>query len=596
MIVFRSRHQAARHTAIVLAAIVAPLVVPTKAAAQSTVPAVVQGEVGRAMDQLVSRAVPFGFSGQVLVEMAGEVVLHRAYGWADPATGRPMTTETAVGVASISKSFAAAAILALEEAGRLATGDSLGRFFTDAPPDKRGITIHQLLTHTAGVTTPVQDDFEAGSLDELVASILAAPLRFEPGTDWSYSAAGYNLLAAIIEIAAGRPYGDYLRETLFGPAGMSRTQLVHEAAPGDDAARARVGWDDRGAPHEWPRNWRNFGAGDAVSTAADLLRWDRALRAGTVLSAESVARMTSIQVPINDETAYGYAFFLHGEPGRRMVEHGGDAALGYNASYYRYADEGFTVLITSATRTADGHYTRHVFGRPLESLARGEEVATAPSASAPDPMARPATFHGPGGARIHLLTDGALAWLAADGQAAVDALAGPDPEDAADARTANDRTEALIAGLSRQDSTAYAVALGEDGAPHIENYRAEWRGLIAGRGPLHSFRILGTTFGGPAAITYVRLRFRSGDATMTFFWRDRARGRLAGTFVESTAFRPPYAIPLAAVPGGGWLAHDLWSERTIRVAINGAWLVLEGVAERWIEEPAGAGWTPSFRP
>ncbi len=567
------------------------------AAPTDSIPEAVVGELGRSMDALVARAAPFGFSGQVLVEVDGRVVLHRAYGFADPAAGRALGLETGVGVASISKSFAAAAILALERAGALAVTDSLGRFFPAAPADKRGITIHQLLTHTSGLAAPLDDDFEAASRDELVASILVAPLQFAPGSAWRYATAGYNLAAAIVEIASGRPYEEYLRETIFEPAGMRRTRLLDEVVPGGDVARARLGWDDRGAPPEWPRNWRNFGAGDLVSTAADLLRWERALRDGTVLPPAAVGRMTSVQAEVDEGVGYGYGygFFLHGEPGRRVREHGGDAALGYNGSFYRYLDEDFTVVITSASRTANGEYTRHAFGQSLESLARGDSVELPPEA-APPMAVDPATFRGPAGGRLHLITDGAHAWLAADGQAAVDALAPPAPEDAADLARAAERTAALVAGLQARDPAAHATALGEAGASHLDDYRAEWRGLVESRGPLHAWRDLGTTLRGTIATTRVWLRFRDGAATMSFFWSDRAAGRLVGTFVESTGFRPPYAIPLGRRPDGGWVAHDLMSGRTARVEIDAGGLTIEGTGERWVADAAPASWAPPFRP
>lgn len=592
----RSARRRLTQLGLVLALAVAPSRFVAAQAPADRVPETVHGELGRVMDAFVSRAATFGFSGQVLVEFDGEIVLHRAYGMADPVTGRPMTTETAVGVASISKQFAAAAILWLEERGRLAVGDSLGRFFPHVPADKRGITIHQLMTHTAGVTTPLAEDFEAASRDELVASVFAAPLAFEPGVSWRYSPAGYNLLAAIVEIVTGGSYGDHLRATLFEPAGMTRTHLLDETEPGEDVARARLGWDDRGAPEDWPRNWRNFGAGDAVSTAADLLRWERGLRAGTILSPESVARMTSPQAVVQEGVAYGYGYFLSGPPGRRMVEHGGDAALGYNGSFYRYPDEGLVVLITSASRTANGEYTRHALGQPLEALARGDSVAMPPETATPGADARPATFRGSDGSRLHLISDGVHGWLAADGQRALDALAPPADADVPDLERANERTAAILAGLHARDSTAYATALGADGAIHLEDYRAEWDGLLESRGPFHAYRVLGTTLGSSIATTRARLRFRDGEATMSFFWSERSAGRLVGTFVEAMPFRSPYAIPLGRLADGGWVGYDLMTERTLRVRIEHGRLRLEGRDEAWIEESSLAGWVPPFRP
>lgn len=559
--------------------------------------------LGARLDSLVRGNVPFGFAGQVVVEVDGQVVLDGAYGYADAAARRPMTRETRLGVASVSKQFAAAAVMALVEQGRLSTADTLGHFFPDAPPDKRGITLEQVLTHTSGIRTTLREDFEAKSLDELVGNLMETPLRFEPGSRWAYSTEGYNLVAAIVQKVSGRPYGDFLRERLFDPAGLTHTTLLDDARSGD-VAEAYLAWDDRGSPRVWPHNWRNFGAGDVVTTAEDLHRWDIALREGSVLSSASVERMTTPRARIDDGVGYGYGFFVHhaeGEP--RMIEHGGDAELGYNASYFRYVDEGFVVIVTCNRRSPDGVSLRHALGLPIERLLRGERVEFPPPAQLLDvDEARrlAGSYSLPGGARLDVIFDGVRPWIAADGQAAVELLAGTDSlmpnRELADRRTAK-----LVAGLHAGEVTAaYAAALNSAGAPYLEDYVGEWRELVASKGPLQAYTIVGSVSGPSSAVTRARLRFRDGVSTMTFFWSEKGRGRLAGTYVEATPFRPPVALPLGRAPDGSLVGWDPIDERTVRLdsssAGEGLVLHADGGSEHRARYLGPAGWTPSYRP
>jgi CubicO group peptidase (beta-lactamase class C family) len=561
-----------------------------------------QRDLAERLDRLVRATVPFGFAGQVVVEVDGRVVLDDAYGYADAAARRPMTRETRIGVASISKQFAAAAVMALAEQGRLSVTDSLGRFFPEAPPDKRGITLEQLLTHTSGIRTTLREDFAAQSLDELIDALMATPLRFDPGSRWAYSTEGYNLVAAIVQKVSGRPYGDFLRERLFEPAGLTRTALLDRARSGD-VAEAYLAWDDRGSPRVWPHNWRNFGAGDVVTTAEDLHRWDVALREGSVLSSASVERMMTAHAEIEDGVGYGYGFFVHhaeGEP--RMIEHGGDAELGYNASYFRYVDEGFVVIVICNRRSPNGVSLRHALGLPIERLLRGEDVESPPSASLLDvDEARrlAGSYELPGGARLDVIFDGVRPWIAADGQAAVELLTGTDSL-APNRALANRRTAELIAGLHAGEVTpAYAVALDSAGAPYLDDYVGEWHELVRSKGPLQAYKIVGSVSGSSSAVARARLRFRDGVSTMTFFWSGKGRGRLAGTYVEASPFRPPVALPLGREPDDSLVGWDPVDERVVHLeSSTGDGLVLHADdGSVHVARPLGpTGWTPPYRP
>ena len=171
---------------------------------------------------LTNTAADSGFSGAVLVARGGKVVLHEGYGWADLAKTAPVTRETRFYIASITKQFTAAAVLKLEERGRLGLADPVGKHLPGVPPDKAAVTIHQLLTHTSGLG---QDYAADGIRDraEAVRAVLAKPLKSPPGAQFRYSNDGYNLLAVIVEVVSGESYESFLRQNLLRPAGMSRT-------------------------------------------------------------------------------------------------------------------------------------------------------------------------------------------------------------------------------------------------------------------------------------------------------------------------------------------------------------------------------------
>ena len=141
----------------------------------------------------------------------------------DRENGVAYDADTVFDVGSITKQFTASAILKLEMQGKLHVEDTVGKFFASAPEDKRGITLHQLLTHTAGLESDFAGDYDPVSRDEYVKRILASKLRSKPGEVFFYANSGYSLLGAIVEIVSGMPYEKYLRENLFLPAGMKDT-------------------------------------------------------------------------------------------------------------------------------------------------------------------------------------------------------------------------------------------------------------------------------------------------------------------------------------------------------------------------------------
>lgn len=520
--------------------------------ASDTLGEVVAGELGRRMDAVVSAAEAIGYSGQVLVALAGRPVLHKAYGFAHAGERRRMQLDTPVGIASVSKQFAAAAVLHLEGRGLLSREDSLTAFFDEVPEEKRGITVLHLITHTSGLRSRYSEDFEPATREALVDGILETPAAFPPGERWQYSAAGYNLLASIVERVTGIPYEEAVRQLLLEPARMGSTGFLSALPSGTTPiAHAYLAWEDRGSPANWPHNQRNFGAGDMVSTAADLFRWELSLREGHVLGGAASEDFYRPLTEIRDGTWYGFGLFHQAGPdGGRVIEHGGDAALGFNGSFLRYPDEEILIIVTCNARTAQGQFLRHAIGEELEALAREGTVEGPTPARLPDPATidrLTGAYRIDGGGGLALLTDGAHLWIAAGDPDAAALLRPSDSDAAADFERAEAKTQALLQGLHTGDSTAFHTALTTEGMVHFPGYWQDWEALIAGWGPFREFRVLGSRPVGGDVLTTARLRFFRGTVLVTYFWQDRARGRLVGAFIGGSEFGSAVALPLAAI-------------------------------------------------
>ncbi len=234
------------------------------------------------LDQYVAKvSSDNGFSGSVLVARRKEILLHKGYGWADRLHKFPVTADTKFYIASITKQFAAAAILKLQEQGRLSVTDSISRYFKDVPPDKAGITIHQLLTHTSGLKQNYAAD---GITDrtEAVRAVLSQHLKNQPGQQFGYGNDGYSLIAAIIEIASGETYETFLRRHFLKKAGMSHTGFW-----GESPAKGEARIADTRTDINTTANWGFRGGVGMFSTTGDLYKWCRALLSDKVLTRQS---------------------------------------------------------------------------------------------------------------------------------------------------------------------------------------------------------------------------------------------------------------------------------------------------------------------
>jgi CubicO group peptidase (beta-lactamase class C family) len=272
------------------------------------------------------------FSGTVLVSQNGKVIINKGYGLADREHRIPHTPNTTFQIASISKEFAAAAILILQQRHKLSVHDRICTYIPGCPTSWRPITIHMLLTHTSGIghwDTYVALDSTPMSLDQLIGLFERMPPLFKPGTQYSYSSPGYTLLAYIVQKVSGEPYATFMQQNIFRPLGMTRSKVDDNNDPPASHAVGYIG----PYPYSYPSLIGVFGSGDIWTTTGDLERWDRSFSTTRILSKASQKAMFTpwVMVPGGGGAEwYGYGWQI--EYGLHlMIYHGGG-----NPGFYTY--------------------------------------------------------------------------------------------------------------------------------------------------------------------------------------------------------------------------------------------------------------------
>lgn len=256
------------------------------------------GVTWESLPAVVQRAAASGFHGTLLARRNGVETLRTAVGMSDAAAGRRTALNTVYCIGSQPMDFTKTAVLLLAQRGRLSLDDSIGRFVGAVPVDKRGITVRHLLTGASGLIDFYHDeardwnaDLSWVPRDEAVRRMMAAPLRFAPGTARMASHAAFNLLAVIVERASGTSYPEFLRREILRPLGMTRTGF-HGETLGLSLDQFAVGGGPSvvglpNVPPNWgPTSWLVMGSGGMVSTLEDMDRYYAALAKGALLTGE----------------------------------------------------------------------------------------------------------------------------------------------------------------------------------------------------------------------------------------------------------------------------------------------------------------------
>lgn len=305
--------------------------------------------VGR-LEAVWENARAEGASAVALVRHRGQVLGAFEAGSSRRDEGLANTLETAFDIGSITKQFTGAAIMRLHEQGQLDLQAPLATLFDGVPEDKGAITVHQLLTHTAGFAGALGDDDEPVQRDEYLQRAWDRPLTAEPGSLHYYSNTGYSILGALIERVTGRSYDEYLRSEVLLPAGVSETGYIGlELEP----SRVAVGYaegeadDPLARPHPPDGYYWNLRAnGGLLSTAADLARWFDALLGGEVLGAEALATYLTphVREGLGSDARYAYGWAVSDTPAGRLYFHNGGNGYFY-AEVRQYVDAELLVIV-----------------------------------------------------------------------------------------------------------------------------------------------------------------------------------------------------------------------------------------------------------
>ena len=544
----------------------------------------VKGPFGAALDRYMKELAGFGYSGSVLVARKGEVVLDQGYGLADRAHGTPFTADTLFDIASISKPFTAAAVLRLEMKGKLKVEDKISRFFPDAPPDKAGITLHQLLTHTAGFPETIGPEYETLARKAFLRRIFATRLIHPPGERFLYSNAGYSLLAAVVEVVSGRPFGEVLRGEVFLPAGMRHTGFLPDPADRARLAHGYTGDGDWGTsldhPHAPDGPWWNLrGNGGILTTTGDFYRWHVALQGDAVLSKPEREKYQSPKVPETrgEFPKYAYGWSVSRSPsGSRKLSHVGGNGV-FQTDYRRYPEEGAVIAIGSNT----DDYSAIAIANQLEQRLFGKPVVELPAtrpASAAELRRCAGAYALASGERIEVVAERSRLVVTPEGRAGLTLLSGKPGEERQRRFAEREQkvSNALAAAVRGNLGPLARILVDSDAAAK------RWRATVAAReaelGPWTGVTVLGTRSIGGHIVSHARLVFKRGARVLDVVWSGPTIDHLA----VGRSLWPTYFLPEGP---SRFVTYDVGTGTVARLSCEGTGAAAPALK---VESPDGA--------
>jgi CubicO group peptidase (beta-lactamase class C family) len=526
---------------------------------------VVSPGISERIDGYLERLSGFGWSGAVLLIKDKKVVISKAYGMADRVRGYPMRVESLFDIGSLGKQFTATAILRLEREGKLSVQDSLGKFLLDAPPAYKGITLHQLMRHRAGIPG-VFGEFETGTKEEALRRIFARPPRFKPDERFQYSNAGYTLLAAVVEAVTKERYQDYIRRTLFHATGMSSTGWFGKELPKVPRDLVSLGYDEVKVRLNMAtadgNSWAGIGAGEVASSIPDLYRWFLALQGEAILDRSQKDRMwTPGEVLPPSESYfganYGYGWQIQTlTNGKKRIYHGGDG-YGHGSGFSWYPDD--DMLMISATNIRHDWFPTTIRADRIPPLiALGKKFVDVPAFSATPHSAERilGKYRLPTGGVIAVWKDDYGLQVGADGQDACDLL-DPAPKDRAQVRRVLDRKSVegfrrfLAGNMEAMADLGVGPDFGKLVYDEIKGFEKRW-------GKFQDLRSLGMYTGGFMDFTQVlEFRYERGRLLEKIHWEPN---HLGATWQECPRYASP--IRLQPITADRWIAWSIITRKS----------------------------------
>jgi CubicO group peptidase (beta-lactamase class C family) len=313
------------------------------------------------IDQAMSIYLPQNPGSQLSVKRNGEIIFSKAYGMADLERNVTLTLKSKIEAGSVSKQFAAAAILLLEQQGKLSQRDDIRKYLPEMPDYGHVITIEHLIHHTSGLrdwgavaelTGWPRTTKAYGNEDALEIMKAQQALNNVPGAEFIYSNSNYNLLAILVQRASGKTLAEFTKQHLFIPAGMNDTEwrdnhnrIVRNRAVA--YALKKNGYETL-MPNE-----NVYGNGGLLTTTEDLLRWNDYYLLGRFGSPSLLGAQTKVtafnNTAMND---YGAGIYVQKLRGQSLIQHGG-ATAGYRAFLEIFPDMNLSIAFLSNTSQFD---------------------------------------------------------------------------------------------------------------------------------------------------------------------------------------------------------------------------------------------------
>lgn len=342
-------------------------------------------EKAEKIDQLMRLSHEYRmFTGSVLAAKEGNIIYRKAFGIADRRWKIPNRVDTKYKIGSISKQFTAMLVLQLVREGKICLDGKVSDYLEYYPKDKgKRITIHHLLCHACGIpnlarhykdwfTEKWLKNYSTRSFIDLFSHL---ELEFEPGSRWSYSNAGYYLLAAIIEKVTGKTYAQALKDRIFKPTGMKDSGYFNGYTIVPRLATGYEYWNFHYSNTGYNSPTAHKGNGGLYSTVDDLLKWDRALYTGKLLSRKYMDLMFRSHMNLRPGADYAYGWVLKekslGGQGKkiRFAEHFG-SDMGFNNVITRITEGQYVIILLSNTSQSNIPFIRDqiiniLYGHPF---------------------------------------------------------------------------------------------------------------------------------------------------------------------------------------------------------------------------------------
>ena len=290
-------------------------------------------------------------SAQVAIIKDGEIVYSKAFGLASIDGNVKATTKSRYQIASVSKAFTAAAVLALVEDGKLSLDDKVSKWLPDLTSADQ-ITVRQLLSHTSGYSDYWPQDYVMEMVTKpttaraIADSYAKAPLDYQPGDDWQYSNTGYVVAGLIVEKASGKPLFQFMQDRILTPIGIDDAL---DAGAVDLKAPDALGYQRQGlGPNRLTplagRNW-TFAAWPLILTAEDVAKWDLSILNRSLFKPATYdEQVRTIKLNNGNDTGYAMGWFVRNANGRKIVSHTGEGA-GYLTSNRIYPNDGVAIVV-----------------------------------------------------------------------------------------------------------------------------------------------------------------------------------------------------------------------------------------------------------